>query len=230
MSPRSVKLLHVEDDVALRKLIAHQLRRVGEFEFDFAYAEGEEEALGIIRNGGVEIVILDYDLPQGNGISCLKQLRDIEPVLPVIAVSGVATAQIAAELLNAGADDYIGKDELNTDVLVRGVRQVLIRDAALAPRIRAADKAAIENLRASFRAICNQFIDRLGPEFANKLDAFESDAHNAGLTVGQLQQIFETTVDDIDTAAGDDPPQSRRLLSPILLEILLRVVGELPTR
>lgn len=229
MSPRSVKLLHVEDDIALRKLIAHQLRGIGEFAFEFSYAEGEDEALGIIRNGGIEIVILDYDLPQGNGISCLKQLRNFEPVLPVIAVSGVATAQIAAELLNAGADDYIGKDELNTDVLVRGVRQVLIRDAALAPRIRAADKVAIESLRASFRAICNQFIERLGPDFVGTLDAFESEAQEAGLTVGQLQQIFETTVEDIDNATGGEA-QSRRLLSPILLEILLRVVGELPTR
>ncbi len=127
MTSRTIKILHVEDEVSQRRLIAHHLRTLDEFDFEIHYADAEAAALDVFRTGGVEFVILDYNLRQGDGLHCLEQMRNRDPVVPIIAISGAATAEIAAELVQAGADDYISKRELTSGKLARSLREALGR-------------------------------------------------------------------------------------------------------
>jgi DNA-binding response OmpR family regulator len=127
MSSRTIKILHVEDEESQRRLFAHHLRAMDDFQFEIHYADAEEAALDVFRTGGVEFVILDYNLRQGNGLHCLRELRTRDPVVPIIAVSGVATAEIAADLVQGGADDYINKRDLTSCVLARSMRDALKR-------------------------------------------------------------------------------------------------------
>jgi DNA-binding response OmpR family regulator len=76
---------------------------------------------------GVEFVILDYRLRQGNGLHCLKELRRRDQIVPIIAISGFATPEIADDLLQAGADDYITKRELTGGELAHRVRAAVAR-------------------------------------------------------------------------------------------------------
>ena len=46
-----------------------------DFRFEILYADAEDVALDVFDDGGVEFVILDYHLQQGNGLNCLKELR-----------------------------------------------------------------------------------------------------------------------------------------------------------
>jgi DNA-binding response OmpR family regulator len=127
MSSRTIKLLHVEDEESQRRLLAHHLTAMNEFQFEILYADAEQSALDAFDHGGVELVILDYHLRQGDGLHCLEKLRQGDPIVPIIAISGVATAEITADLLQAGADDYIGKRDLTSGVLAPIVRQALAR-------------------------------------------------------------------------------------------------------
>ncbi len=127
MPARTIRLLHVEDDLAQRRFVSHHLASIGEYHFDILTAEGEEAALHEFNGGGVDFVILDYHLTQGNGLSCLQKLRGRDRIVPIITVSGVATPEIAAELLQVGADDFISKKDLSNDVLARSVRDALAR-------------------------------------------------------------------------------------------------------
>ena len=127
MSNRMIKLLHVEDEVSQRRLLAHHLTAINEFQFDILCADTEDSALEAFDRGGVELVILDYHLRVGNGLQCLEKMRNSDAIVPIIAISGVATAEIAADLLQAGADDYIGKRDLTSSVLAPVVRQALAR-------------------------------------------------------------------------------------------------------
>jgi DNA-binding response OmpR family regulator len=127
MSSRIIKLLHVEDEVSQRRLLEHHLKAINEFQFETLYADTEESALDGFDHGGVELVILDYHLREGNGLHCLNELRRRDQIVPIIAISGVATAEIAADLLQAGADDYIGKRDLTSEILARILREALVR-------------------------------------------------------------------------------------------------------
>jgi two-component system, NarL family, sensor histidine kinase UhpB len=127
MSSRLIKVLHVEDERSQRRLLAHHLSALNEFQFEIFYADTEESALDVFDGGGVELAILDYHLREGNGLHCLEELRRRDQIVPIIAISGVATAEIAADLLQAGADDYIGKRDLTSGMLARVVREALAR-------------------------------------------------------------------------------------------------------
>ncbi len=85
------RVLHVEDDGIQRALVAQYLTTPGEAKYVVTGVESEDEAVDTFRSGGVDLVILDYQLAQGNGLSCLRQLRQLDPLVPVIALSGVAT-------------------------------------------------------------------------------------------------------------------------------------------
>lgn len=109
------------------RLVPGGLAAIEGLRVEIAYAETEASALDAFDAGGVEMVILDYHLRQGNGLRCLEEIRRRDASVPIIAISGVATPEIAADLVQAGADDYIGKRDLTSDLLARGMRDALER-------------------------------------------------------------------------------------------------------
>jgi DNA-binding response OmpR family regulator len=141
MTCPTIKLLHVEDDPAQRRFVAHHLASIGEYRFDVHPAESEDAAMDEFEGGGVEFVILDYHLTGGNGLSCLEKLRRRDEIVPIIAISGLATPEIAAELLRGGADDFISKKELSGEVLARSVRGALARAVAWRRRTQKREQA-----------------------------------------------------------------------------------------
>ena len=96
MSSRTIKLLHVEDEESQRRLLAHHLTTMNEFQFEILYADAEQSALDVFGLGGVELVILDYHLRQGDGLHCLEKLRQGDPIVPIIAISGVALMSVGS--------------------------------------------------------------------------------------------------------------------------------------
>src|SRR4051794_23674739 len=122
MASRTIRLLHVEDDEAQRRIAAHHLARMPEYVFAIACVDGEEAAVETFRRDGAEFVLLDYQLMEGDGLSCLRRLRQLDAQVPIVAVSGTASTETAAELLYAGADDYLSKQDLRSDVLARSIR------------------------------------------------------------------------------------------------------------
>ena len=133
----SILLLHVEDDRIQQALVAHQLAALTDYRFETTVATSEDEALALFAGGGFELVIMDYQLIRGNGLSCLHHIREIDPIVPIIAVSAVATDDVAADLISAGADDYLAKQTLDSKTLGQSVRNVLTRAQAFRSRFAA---------------------------------------------------------------------------------------------
>ena len=127
MSIRSIKILHVENERLPREIVAHYLGTIEELLCQIVAAESEEEALQRFAEGGFDLVLLDYQLDAGNGLSCLKRIRQRDGIVPVIAISGHADSAIAAELLHYGADLFLDKKKLSTTVLADAVRASLRR-------------------------------------------------------------------------------------------------------
>jgi DNA-binding response OmpR family regulator len=130
MTCTTIKLLHVEDDPVQRLFVAHHLSSISEYQFNVIPVETEDAAIASFDRGGIEFVILDYHLMAGNGMSCLEKLRRRDSIVPIIAISGLATSEIATELLRIGADDFISKKDLSGEVLARSVREALARTMA----------------------------------------------------------------------------------------------------
>jgi DNA-binding response OmpR family regulator len=127
---RTIHLLLVEDEPVQQRLVAHHLGSVEGCHFEICHAISQEAATQMFDDEGIELVILDFQLKQGNGLDCLIELRLRDPLVPIIAVSGMATEEVAAALLQAGADDYIRKDAMNGEILRRSVLGALSRTDA----------------------------------------------------------------------------------------------------
>ncbi|QDU28677.1 Transcriptional regulatory protein OmpR [Anatilimnocola aggregata] len=137
MTLNVIRLLHVEDDRIQQAWIARQLATMHDYRFETARAASEDEAIRLFIAGSFELVILDFNLTQGNGVNCLSRIRQYDSLVPIIAVSGTATNEIAALLITAGADDYLAKQALDSRILSQSVRNVLTRAQAFQSRFAA---------------------------------------------------------------------------------------------
>jgi DNA-binding response OmpR family regulator len=134
MTSHALRLLHIEDDRIQQELVAHRLASLADYQFSIKAVSSEDAAVDAFSHDAYDLVILDYHLTQGVGLNCLRRIRRIDSIVPVIAVSGVATSEIAARLIEAGADDYLDKQTLDSQTLGRSARNVLIRAQAFQSR------------------------------------------------------------------------------------------------
>jgi PAS domain S-box-containing protein/putative nucleotidyltransferase with HDIG domain len=105
-----LKVLIVEDSAADTELALHELRHFG-YDPEWTRIETEPEFLAQIDQGW-EIILSDYNLPEFSGFRALELLRERDPDLPFIIVSGTIGEDKAVATMKAGANDYIIKDRM----------------------------------------------------------------------------------------------------------------------
>lgn len=100
------RVLLVEDDSQVGELVRRFLEREG---FAVAWVRFGREALERVGEEGADVVVLDRGLPDMEGLEVLKGLRSLDPLLPVLLLTGRADEESRVEGLLEGADDYLGK-------------------------------------------------------------------------------------------------------------------------
>ena len=134
----SASLLVVEDEPAVREMVAGSLREAG---YEVREAEDATSAWHALRGTRVDLVLLDWMLPGASGYEFLRRLRregnPTERELPVILVTARGEEPDRIRGLDAGADDYVVKPFSPRELRAR-VRALLRRAAdARADRIEA---------------------------------------------------------------------------------------------
>ena len=116
------RILIVDDDKYISLLLYNFLDEEG---YICETAENGLEALESVRKGNpYDMVLLDFVMPQMNGLECLAALRTIDPGLPVMMLSGHRTRENTLEALKLGAIGFIKKPFSLNDVL-KNLRLVL---------------------------------------------------------------------------------------------------------
>jgi len=109
----------------------HAMVRAGLRQFfadqpDFAVvAEGASgrAALDIVRQGEVDVIVLDISMPDQGGVDALAAIKARAPELPVLILSGFPEAHYAITLLKQGASGYLNKD-CDPEEIVKAIRTV----------------------------------------------------------------------------------------------------------
>ncbi len=107
----AIKLLVIDDDADIRSLLADLL---GESDYKVDTAFCGEEALKMIKDSTYDLVITDLRMQGMDGLQVIKEVKNIDPGIDVIVMTGYASVNSAVESMKAGAVDYITKP-LNTD-------------------------------------------------------------------------------------------------------------------
>ncbi|SFZ82450.1 Two-component sensor histidine kinase, contains HisKA and HATPase domains [Devosia enhydra] len=144
MSSAPIRVLYVDDDDALVRLVQRRLGRVG---FEVVHAPHAEAALGRLEQGGIDIIALDHYLPGGIGLDLIAELGQREGAPPIVYVTGSAETAIAVSALKAGAVDFVPKtvSEDFTVLLIAALEQAAQKARFEAERIAA--EAAVRAAR-----------------------------------------------------------------------------------
>ena len=127
-------LLLVDDDDVDRMAVRRSLE-ANDVEARYLECAGVTPAAQALQADRFDCVFLDIRLPDGDGLSLLRNLRAAGDQTPVIVLTGFGDEQLAVELMKAGAADYFSKSSLRGDRLAQSLRQAI--------RLRAAEEAAI---------------------------------------------------------------------------------------
>jgi DNA-binding response OmpR family regulator len=223
MSLPSVTLLHVEDDPMQQRLIAHHLKAIPEHTFSITAVASEELAMECFQKTKIDLVLLDYQLVQGNGMHLLGRLRELDPIIPIIAISGVATSEIAAELVLAGADDYFNKRDLSSDRLATTIRSSLRRADAVRKTLTGRRSGEVNRFTPHLTKFYAEYAGRMGTDFLDQLDVIAREMKHACISPDELQRIHEFAASQVKVEGCVDQNRAKLMARPLLLELLLRV-------
>lgn len=106
MKEGPLRILYVDDDPILARLVERALGRLG---YAVVHAEDVARGRAVLAGGGVDAVVLDHFLKAGTGLSFLREIAGTPGAVPVVYVTGSNEAQVAVEALKAGAADYVVK-------------------------------------------------------------------------------------------------------------------------
>lgn len=117
--PESIDVLYVDDDGALRDLVATRLERetadagtgadteVGGISVETA--PDVATGMAVLEAGGVDCVVSDYHMPGADGLTFLRRVRSRRPDLPFVLYTSEGSESIAADAITAGVTDYVRK-------------------------------------------------------------------------------------------------------------------------
>jgi diguanylate cyclase (GGDEF)-like protein len=128
MNSRQYHVLIVDDSPEDRALYRRLITRVSpEEDYAFTIADTVAEALDLSRKVPFDCILLDYLLPDGDGLSLLAGLAgENEPLLvPIIVLTGQGDETVAVRAMKSGAQDYLSKGRLTSESLHRAMHNAM---------------------------------------------------------------------------------------------------------
>ncbi|MBN1379457.1 MAG: PAS domain-containing protein [Gammaproteobacteria bacterium] len=118
--PNVIKVLHVEDHAADAAYIKAVLESVEDIKFEVWQSGSAAEALlQLKKHRDVDVVLLDLNLPDTQGLETLNYIHHAAPEKPIILVTGENSENAALQYLGFAAQDFISKTEFNPKLLKR---------------------------------------------------------------------------------------------------------------
>jgi two-component system response regulator HydG len=132
------KILVIDDDRDMRFLLLRYLKKN---DFEVLEADSGKAALAILVKSKPDLILCDFKLGDMTGGALLKEIKESDPHIPVIIITGYADIKIAVEVMKLGAYDYVIKPLIPDEILLT-IRKALAGVSVDAP---APAAAAVES-------------------------------------------------------------------------------------
>jgi diguanylate cyclase (GGDEF)-like protein/PAS domain S-box-containing protein len=123
--PRTLTVLMIEDDCGDALLIRTLLAREKDVELE--HQDRLQSGLARLAQGGLDLVLLDFCLPDSHGIESFRALRAACPEVPVIVLTSLDDDELALSAVAEGAQDYLVKRDIDSRLLLRSIRYAVER-------------------------------------------------------------------------------------------------------
>jgi two-component system response regulator (stage 0 sporulation protein F) len=212
------RLLIVDDERPVLEVLSDFFTSLG---YAVATASSGAEALVVARREPPHLVLLDVRMPGMDGVEVLRQLRALEPPPAVIMVTANEDADLAREMLQLGAFDYVAKP-FDFGYLDRAVSAALLQVGAGRPEAGPAPEDAwtrlarvvfahVRGMSALARASTGERLEELALDAAGK--ATDGRLAEVGTALRQMHLLLR-----IATEAGDLDAVARREIDAALAD------------
>ena len=123
-----IRLLFVDDDTSYMAVAQHLLSKYQGTRFDILWKQNGRGALEVLeKNPEIDLILMDYHLPEHNGLEVTRQIREKNIDIPIIFLTSNRDFRLAIEAMKFGVEDYLVKDEAVDSVLPRTIVNILER-------------------------------------------------------------------------------------------------------
>ncbi|TKC91812.1 response regulator [Trinickia terrae] len=126
-TPRTIRILLVEDSATDALLISEALSEVVDIEHQLMRAELLSQALAQAQATRLDVVLLDLGLPDAQGIGTFRTFHRHAPDVPVLVLTGLDDMSVGLLAIQEGAQDYVLKKEIHAALLGRAIRYAIER-------------------------------------------------------------------------------------------------------
>ncbi|MCM2358320.1 MAG: GGDEF domain-containing response regulator [Geobacteraceae bacterium] len=127
MNDKTIQLLLIEDNPGDERLLSEMLKEIGSARISMTAVASLDEALRIIGYVVFDLILLDLNLPDSEGLETFRRIQEAAPDVPAVILSGMDDEDIAVGAVQAGAQDYLIKGEVDGKLLVRSLRYAIER-------------------------------------------------------------------------------------------------------
>ncbi|BAY18871.1 response regulator receiver sensor signal transduction histidine kinase [Anabaenopsis circularis NIES-21] len=214
-----IQVLLVEDSLSDAKLLHQIFLQAYQQELKILHVERLSEAIELslvnqkhlkdgwesatLKQDKFDVVLLDLGLPDSVGIDTLKEYRAVVPDIPVVVLTGIDDEELAMQALAEGAQDYLVKDQITIQRLVRAIRYAIEREEIL-NKLRESEEISRQALakEQQLNELKSNFVAMVSHEFRNPMTtirtAMDILQHQNNLNEERKNFYFERVQDAIN--------------------------------
>lgn len=121
------RVLYIEDSRIDALKLTRSLGKEGKNRYQVDWADSLQSALEMIRQQDYDVVITDLYLPDVVGLNIVPSLLEAKNDLPIVVISGEDSEEIAIQVVNLGAQDYLVKDRADAYLVSRSIEYAIER-------------------------------------------------------------------------------------------------------
>ncbi len=145
-----MRILLVEDNPRDVRLLKEHLAKAGTLQVQVTPVDRLATALKLVRDQNPDVVLLDLSLPDSQGLATLARMHAAANGVPIVVLTGLEDEALGLQSIQAGAQDYLVKEQVTGPLLLRVLRYAVERT-----RIEVALKHSEQTLHEQARLLCS---------------------------------------------------------------------------
>jgi len=227
VNDKAIKVLLIEDNPGDTRLIREMLKEAGAAQLELVCTDRLSTGLERLAEGGIDVILLDLELPGSQGLDTLGKVLAEPPEAPVIVVlTGLDDEALAIQAVREGAQDYLVKGQVDGNLLVRAMHYAIERKRAeeelkeyserleemVEERTKELRDAQEQLVRREKLVILGQLAGGVGHELRNPLGVISNAVYFLQFTLPDADETTKEYLDIISTEVRN----STKIISDLL--------------